>query len=436
MKYCIRLGVLGVLGVLGALVSWCLNPAWADEPSSLRFEAVELAKDIEIGYACTAADVDSDGDPDAVVVDSSQVWWFENPGWKKFSLTEKGSTKPHNICIAAADIDGDGKTDFALGTDWRPFDTTKGGDVVWLKRGEDPHKPWTVHPIHAEPTTHRIGFADLDGPSTSSGQGDGRPELINVPLMGKDSKKEENWKDRPVRTLAYSIPKDPAKDPWPVSVLDESLHVAHNFVVTDLLGCRDVLVASYDGIVRLCRASGSWTAARIGSGDEAGADNPLTKPNRSYGAGEIGAGKLADGTPFIATVEPWHGHQLAVYTPPPENKPGAGTPAEAAGGGGLWTRMIADPKGGWGHTVICADLAGRPGDEILVGWRDATQETGKPGVGVYTATAPDGTAWRKQMAEEGVHAEAVAVADFDGDKRPDILVAGRQSHNAKILFQR
>ena len=69
-----------------------------------------------------------------------------------------------------------------------------------------------------------------------------------------------------------------------------------------------MLTASYEGVNlsdRDGRASGRGT--QLGAGNQ---DNP--KGNR--GASEIKLGKLKGGTKFIATIEPWHGNQVVVYT--------------------------------------------------------------------------------------------------------------------------
>src|SRR5262245_22674499 len=127
-----------------------------------RFEMQEIAKDLGIGYAVLLVDVNGDGKKDIVVVDKTRVVWYENPTWKRRIIIED-QTKPDNVCIAAYDIDGDGQIDFALGADWRPFDTKSGGTIQWLKRGKTLDEKWTGYPIGEEPTGHRRGFADADG---------------------------------------------------------------------------------------------------------------------------------------------------------------------------------------------------------------------------------------------------------------------------------
>jgi len=153
-----------------------------------------------------------------------------------------------NVCISAADIDGDGQLDLALGAAWKPSDTKGGGTLQWLKRGKTLDDPWTIHPIDNEPTLHRIRFADLDG--------SGKPKLLAVPLFGRGSSKEKNWMDTPVRVLAYSIPKDPLKDRWTPEVLDESMHVMHNFAPIPAASGKgmDVLTASYEGVHLLSKS--------------------------------------------------------------------------------------------------------------------------------------------------------------------------------------
>src|SRR5687767_10311064 len=89
------------------------------------FETKEIDKSLTVGYAVLLEDVNADGKPDIVVVDSRRVIWFENPTWKRRTIIE-GKTAPDNVCAAAMDIDGDGKLDLALGAAWRPSDT-KGG---------------------------------------------------------------------------------------------------------------------------------------------------------------------------------------------------------------------------------------------------------------------------------------------------------------------
>src|SRR5262249_4805009 len=197
-------------GLLAALTIPVPNPADAREERAEvafpAFEMKEIDKSLGVGYAVLLVDVKADGKPDIVVVDTTRVVWYENPTWKRRSMIE-GMTKADNVCISAYDIDGDGNLDFALGADWKPFNTKSGGTLQWLKRGKTLDDPWTVHPIGEEPTVHRIRFADLDG--------SGKAQLVVVPLMGKNATKENNWTDgSPVRVLAYRIPKDPVKDRW------------------------------------------------------------------------------------------------------------------------------------------------------------------------------------------------------------------------------
>jgi len=122
----------------------------------------EIFGKLSVGYATRLVDMNDDGKLDIVVVDTDRVVWFENPDWRMHTLIEH-ATKKDNVSIAPYDIDGDGRIDFALASDWRPSDTRASGSLEWLSRGKSPDDPWSVHPIGTEPTAHRIRFADLDG---------------------------------------------------------------------------------------------------------------------------------------------------------------------------------------------------------------------------------------------------------------------------------
>src|SRR5262245_39003571 len=246
-----RIGTLFTIPCAGLILA-----ALAAHPTDSRSESAaddfptfkiqEIDKSLGVGYAVLLVDLDNDGKKDIVVVDQRRVVWYQNPSWKRRTLTE-GKTQPDNVCIAAHDIDGDGKVDFALGAGWGNLSSTVAGPLYWLRRGKTIDDPWEVFPIGAENSVHRIRFADVDG--------DGKAELIVAPLLGKGSKKEANFSDVPVRLLAFKVPKDPVKDRWTPEVLDESLHVMHNFWPVERARGKgnDLLLASYEGVHRLTR---------------------------------------------------------------------------------------------------------------------------------------------------------------------------------------
>ncbi len=384
------------------------------------FRMQEIETGLGVGYAVVLADINGDGKKDIVVVDTNRVLWFENPTWKKHLIIQ-GGTQPDNVCIDAYDIDGDGKIDFALGADWKPFNTKAGGTIQWLRRGQSLDDPWEIIPIATEPTVHRIRFIDLGG--------SGKPALVSGPLMGRGSSAKNNWMDgSPVRVTAYRIPKDPAKDRWSPEILDESLHVIHNFWPVDRIlpsppggegrGVRgkDILCASYEGVSFLSAASGKWTRTHIGAGNQ---DNP--KGNR--GASEIKLGKLKSGKKFIATIEPWHGHQVVVY-------------AEPEGQAKLWDRHVIDAQLKWGHAVWTADLDGDGSDELIIGVRD---DMGPPeyrrGVRIYRALDANGAKWARHIVDNGgVAVEDLTAGDLDGDGKIDLVAVGRQTHNVRIYW--
>ncbi|MEX0978465.1 MAG: VCBS repeat-containing protein, partial [Pirellulales bacterium] len=340
----------------------------------LTFRVEQISVRLTVGYAVRLVDMTDDGKLDVVVVDTERVVWFENPNWKLHILIEH-QTKKDNVSIAEADIDGDGKVDFALGADWRPSDTRTSGSLQWLSRGSSADEKWTVHPIGTEPTVHRVRFADLDG--------DGRQELIVVPLFGRGTTGPK-FEEAPLRILSYKIPTDPVKGPWTPEVINEELHVAHNFFPTDLDhdGKLDIVVASFEGVSLLARQSdGAWRRTLIGSG------NQESSPSR--GASEIKHGRLASGGDYLATIEPWHGFQVVVYTRPAEQ------PSQ------LWPRMVLDEELKWGHAVWCANLDGDGDEELVIGVRDTKDAANPCGLRIYDPANAQGSEWTRHVVDPG-----------------------------------
>jgi len=289
-----------------ALLAACGFAHASVNAGDFSFRGQQFAEDLTVGYAVNLVDVDGDQRLDIVVVDSARIVCYFNPDWKPQNLIT-GQTKKDNVCLAPYDIDGDGKTDFAIGADWNPSNTKTGGTIQWSSRPTSAQTgPWPVRMIAEEPTTHRMQWADIDG--------DGRSELIVVPLMGRGTTKP-NFQEAGVRMLAFSVPKDPAQERWPMRVLNDEMHVCHNFQPLDFDGDKDldILVTSFEGVNLLTNdGKGNYTRKLIGEG------NQKTSPNR--GASEIKAGTLADGSRYIATIEPWHGHQVVVYTEPADRR--------------------------------------------------------------------------------------------------------------------
>jgi hypothetical protein len=160
-----------------------------------------------------------------------------------------------------------------------------------------------------------------------------------------------------------------------------------------------------------------------------GSGNQQSTPFK--GSSEVKVGHLAKREKYIATIEPWHGFQVVVYTPPP-------APSRDA----LWDRNVVDEPVSWGHAVWCADLDGDGDEELIIGQRDPNKDrsegTRGPGVWVYDPKAGrSGLEFTKHVIDDGgIGTEDLVAADLDADGRPDIVAGGRSSHNVKIYWNR
>jgi hypothetical protein len=396
---CLCLAIAAVLGTTSRL-----------NAQQIQFAELELPTRLTVGYAVRLLDMNADARLDIVIVDSKRIIWLENPNWKEHTLVEDASQKHDNVCFAPADINGDGRLDFAVGADWQFGNTEGGGSIGWITGGAQPTKPWQQHAIGNEPTTHRMRFADIDN--------DGQVELIVQPLKGRNTS-GPTFEQSGVRLLAYEIPDDPAAGEWKPQVINDELHVSHNFWPTDFNddGKLDILTASFEGVSLLERsADGNWKRTHLGAGYQ----NPDQPGKR--GASEIKDGRLADGTRYIATIEPWHGFQVVVYTPPEQE-------------GELWQRQVLDDQLQWGHAVWCANLDSDDDLELIVGVRDDKNDEYHRGLRVYDPQGEQPADWKRHIIDPGsVAIEDLAAGDLNADGRVDIVAVGRQTHNVKIYW--
>ena len=376
-----------------SFLSWAALGQAADLP---KFRHVTIDANVKIGYGTAIADMNGDKKPDIILCDAHNIAWYENPSWKKHIIVENLTPRDH-VCIAVRDIDGDGKAEIAAGAQWNPgetSDTSKSGAVFYLIPPADRTQKWTPVQLEHEPTTHRMRWF-----ATPTGKFD----LVVLPLHGRGNK---GGKGDGVRTLAYHKPSD-AESKWSTTVIDDRMHTSHNFEVAqwDKDAANEMLLGGLEGVFLLNPAiHGGWTRQQI-------SNNPT---------GEVRQGAGARGEKFIAAIEPMHGNQLSVYT--------------AAKGKKLWDRNVIDDSLDQGHALATGDFLGNGSDQIVVGWR-GTRRTGKVGVKLFYPTDKKHAQWKSLLIDDNQMAtEDIRVADLNADGKPDLVAAGRASHNLKIYF--
>ena len=390
-----------------------LNFANTREISVPFFEKVTLADNQPDGYWILAVDVNGNGKPDIVAsgLAEGEVVWYENPTWQKRTIARFSLP----VAVVAADIAGNGRNDLVLSHDYgncmfwcRPED----GKISWLENpgAVEGDKPWDVHYISDLMAAHRLVLGHFTQAE--------RLELMALPVVGP--KPFGEGVHDPVGCTLFDVPDDAASSgPWEGRVIDsESFRIIHG-VVTDRFGGpsgderESFLLASEEGISWFFHdeATDSWQVVPIGPGE----------PENTAGfrgSGNVAYGKVGDDPyAYIATVDPFHGNVVTVYT----RKPGEALTDHP------WKRHVLDTFGefseetqGPGHHVVTGDFDGDGDDEFLVALKGPL-----PHQGVYYYKAIDVEnglfeRWRVSSAS----AARIAVADFTGDGRLDFATTG------------
>jgi len=375
-----------------ALASGALRGAAPAGP--VDFVAHDIDANFRGGYSVSVADFNKDGKID-VIANSLQVQelaWYENPTWERHVIV----TETQQIVNEAmADIDGDGIPEIAFQSSFAMQPANSAG-LNWIARHNgDPRQPWKAEKIDQFPTSHHVAWADLDG--------DGRKELINAPLLGESSAAPTYDQDK--ASLFWYSPKD-----WKRHLIANDIPgIIHRVrpVAWDGNKREQLLVTSFEGIA-LYRAAGSGDGMKFEKQLLSAAH--VEKAPR-LGASDVRVGKQ-DGKRFLASVEPWHGNEVVVYTEK----------------SGKWDRRVIFDKVSSGHEVAVIDLNGDGRDDVIAndnGRVTAQNPNATPGVHVFFAPADPATGeWQYRRIEDKAAMNSCVAADVNGDHRPDLVCTG------------
>jgi len=381
-----------------ALVAACASDE-AEQASAVpaagpvRFQAHDIAA-IRGGYAVAVADFNADGRPDVMAnaLAVPEVAWHENPSWERHVIV---ADMPRIVNQAMADLDGDGIPEVAFQSEFAMQAANSEG-LNWIARHQgDPAGAWTAERIDAFETSHHVAWADLDG--------DGTLELLNAPLIGPAS-------------LAPTYDQDSAsvfwydQDDWTRHLIDEDIPgIIHRVrpVDWDGDGRDEFLLASFEGVA-LYDASGNGSSMTFDK-------TLLTGGHRGeaprLGASDVGTGMSA-GVRIFATVEPWHGNEVVVYT----------------GSGDAWSRRVIYDGVGSGHEIAVLDLNDDGRVDIVANDNSRITENrpdGTPGVHVFFSPDDPATGeWSHEMIDSEAAMNGCVGADINGDGRPDLVCTG------------
>ncbi|MSV30016.1 MAG: VCBS repeat-containing protein [Bryobacterales bacterium] len=352
------------------------------------------------GYSVLATDVNKDGKLDVIGMTSrlTELAWYENPSWERHVMVKEMKGL---VNMAAHDIDGDGIPEFVIENEFSMVAANSPG-LVWLVKSQgDPRQPWKMTKIDQLITSHHVAWADIDG--------DGKKELINAPLIGPKGLAPTYDQDQ-VPLVYYHVPANPEGE-WKRLMIDDKLNgVLHRArAVQWTPGKRQsILTAGFEGIV-LHQATGKgekirWQNTVLSKGHE-------EKAPRA-GASDVAVGHIGKKR-ILASVQPWHGNQVVVYT-------------QEKGG---WKRNIIFDKLAEGHEVCVGDFNGDGRDDVVAGDRARGQISESH---VFFSEDDVGTKWHHEVLDpKGMSASGCQVADINGDGRPDIVMIGGATANIK-----
>jgi hypothetical protein len=375
-----------------ALLSLFSMTLFSQQPS---FKVDVVDNQINIGYGLAIGDVDGDKRLDILLADQKDIVWYKNEGnsWRKYVMASSLTPKD-NVCIAARDIDGDGRVEVAVGAMWNPAETrdlSQSGAVFYLVRPKDPTQRWEAVRLPHEITTHRMRWAKVEK---------NKYQLIVVPLHGLGN---VNGEGKGVKVLAYNIPKDPRK-PWTTQFVDSTLHLTHNFEVWEDADATKIIIGSKEGGKIVAYQKGQWqtTDSWLGKG---------------YGVGEVRRGVLPNKDTFVATIEPMHGNKVVVFKP-----------------NGDFKKVLSE-KFNQGHAVVTGDFLGLGYAQIAAGWRSPNADK-KVGIRLFVPQDPTGETWQEHPLDERIMmaCEDLLAADLDNDGDLDLIAAGRATLNVLVYW--
>lgn len=371
------------------------NICFAQKPN---FEAQTIDSQISIGYGIAIGDVDGDKKLDILLADQKQFVWYRNGDWKRFVMAEN-LTERDNVCIAARDIDGDGKVEVAVGANWNPGETndlSKSGSVHYLIAPKDRTQKWEAVELHHEVTIHRMKWVKVDKK---------RFQLIVVPLHGLGNK---NGEGKGVKIWAYDVPKN-SKSDWKRSLVDSTKHMTHNFEILEGNIPR-IAIGSKEGIRTFVFEKNSWAQTPEKIYNPTGELKYL--PYKDYA--KDSANYLFPYYPVI--ISPMHGNKLITFN---ENH----------------EEILLTDNLNQGHALATADFLGKGNRQIAVGWREPNKDK-KVGIKMYSQNKETQT-WEEFTIDDNKMAcEDMQVADLNGDGKLDIIASGRATHNLVIYWNR